>query len=404
MPTSKWDDAVDDLRFLQTETSPPLSVYVPLSAQLDSTNPDIAPWPKPSESSIAPARGASFVGASTAFYVLLHKIDCVALTQATVLLLGESGVGKSLIAREIHRRSGRAQAPFIEVNCAAIPEQLVESELFGVERGAFSGATHSRSGRFEAAHGGTLFLDEIGTLSMTAQGKLLRVLQNGEIERLGSNKTISTDARVIAASNEDLKVAVREGRFREDLYFRLNVFPIVVPPLRERRDDIPLLVDGLLTRFAKRHGRSVSGIASRAMQALLHHTWPGNIRELENVLERAVIMAQRDEILDIYHLSNADATLTSSSFFGVGLEGQLTATSGDVPSVFEFSNKTNLLLTVDDLAERMVSDGICQMPAIEDALVRAAIKKMMGNITQAAALLGMSRSQLDYRYRKMGRS
>lgn len=401
-PASQWEDAADDLRFLETEPSPHPHVYVPLSARLDTSNPDVSRAPKPVGGG-PQTEGSAFVGTSTAFYVLQHKIDCVAQTQATVLLLGESGVGKSLIAREIHKRSGRSTTQFVEVNCAAIPEQLVESELFGVEKGAFSGASHSRPGRFEAAHGGTLFLDEIGTLSMTAQGKLLRVLQNGEMERLGSNKTISTDVRVIAATNEDLKVAVREGRFRGDLYFRLNVFPISVPPLRDRRDDIPLLTDRLLTLFATRHGRNISGIATRAMQALLHHTWPGNIRELENVLERAVIMAQRDELLDIHHLSNADATLISSSFFGVSRTGQLTsnANADSAGSEHVLSEKTSL--SISELAEQIVGTGMGQWTEIEDALVHAAIKQTGGNIKRAAALLGLSRSQLDYRYRKMGR-
>ena len=401
-PASQWENAADDLRFLEAEPSPQPHVYVPLSARLDASNPDVTKSPKPAGSNLQ-TEGLAFVGASTGFYVLQHKIDCVAETQATILLLGESGVGKSLIAREVHKRSGRSAAPFVEVNCAAIPEQLIESELFGVERGAFSGASHSRPGRFEAAHGGTLFLDEIGTLSMTAQGKLLRVLQNGEMERLGSNKTIFTDVRVIAATNEDLKVAVGEGRFRGDLYFRLNVFPIAVPPLRDRRDDIPLLTDRLLTRFAKRHGRNISGISNRAMQALLHHTWPGNVRELENVLERAVILAQRDELLDIHHLSNADATLTSSSFFGVNQSGQLTSQVYSQSSSTAQAGGEPTNLTIDELAQQLVKAGDGQLTDLEDALVRAAIQQTGGNIKRAAGLLGLTRSQMDYRYRKMGR-
>ena len=399
-PTSQWEDAEDDLRFLLPEPSPPPRVYVPLSMRLDPNNNDVAPWPMPVMQGVSTSE-PTFVGASTSFYVLQHKIDRVAPTQATVLLLGESGVGKSLIAREVHRRSGRANTQFVEVNCAAIPEQLVESELFGVERGAFSGATHSRPGRFEAANGGTLFLDEIGTLSMTAQGKLLRVLQNGELERLGSNKTILTDVRVIAATNEDLKLAVREGRFREDLYFRLNVFPIVVQPLRERRDDIPLLTDALLTRFAKRHGRNLSGIASRAMQALIHHTWPGNVRELENVLERGVIMVQGDELLDIHHLSNADDTLASPGYFGVGRMGRLATNTEIDTDQAALPLQDGFSTSVSALAEVLVLQGKGCLPEMEDALVRAAVKQTGGNITRAAGLLGISRSQLDYRYKKI---
>ncbi|EPK4277665.1 sigma 54-interacting transcriptional regulator [Enterobacter mori] len=399
-PVQQWEDAADDLRFMLPEPSPLPHEHVPLSMRLDPSYMNVTPWPRP-----AAAQGASdsvFVGVSAAFCVLQHKIDRVAPTQATVLLLGESGVGKSLIAREVHRRSGRAKAHFVEVNCAAIPEQLVESELFGVERGAFSGASHSRPGRFEAADGGTLFLDEIGTLSMTAQGKLLRVLQNGEMERLGSNQTISANVRVIAATNEDLKQAVRDGKFREDLYFRLNVFPIVVPPLRERRDDIPLLTDALLTRFSKRHGRNPTGIAARAMQALIHHGWPGNVRELENVLERGVIMIQGDELLDIHHLSNADDTLTSPSFFGIGHMGQL-ATNTEIdtdPSAVSLRNE-GTATSVPALAELLVQQGKGRLPEMEDALVRAAIRQAGGNITRAAGLLGISRAQMDYRHKKI---
>jgi transcriptional regulator with GAF, ATPase, and Fis domain len=399
-PMAKWENAEEDMRFLQREPALPAHIYVPLSMRLDPNNLNIAPWPK-SEHNASGASDSIFIGASAAFHLLQHKIGRVAPTQANVLLLGESGVGKSLIAREIFRRSSRAQAPFLEVNCAAIPEQLLESELFGVERGAFSGALHSRAGRFESASGGTLFLDEIATLSMTAQGKLLRVLQNGDMERLGSNKTITTDVRVIAATNEDLKIAVKEGRFRQDLYFRLNVFPIVAPPLRERRDDIPLLIDALLTRFAQRHGRKPAGIASRAMQALMHHTWPGNVRELENVLERAIILLQGEELIDINHLSNADDTLDSPSYFGVGNTGQLETNAEIATARKRKISDTELAASVDALADSLVQQGMAHLPSMEDALVRSAIRQTDGNITRAADILGLTRSQLDYRYKKI---
>ncbi|MBN9425348.1 MAG: sigma 54-interacting transcriptional regulator, partial [Burkholderiales bacterium] len=332
--------------------------------------------------------------------VLRHKIQRVAETNATVLLLGESGVGKSLIAREIHHRSRRSAQQFIEVNCAAIPEQLIESELFGVERGAFSGATASRPGRFEAAHGGTLFLDEIATLSMTAQGKLLRVLQNGEMERLGSNQTQRTDVRVIAATNDDLKIAVEQGRFRQDLYFRLNVFPIKVPPLRERRDDIALLTELMIERFARQHGRRVRGIAVRAMQALIHHGWPGNIRELENVIERGVIMVSDGELLDLHHLSSIEDALSSHGLLGLGKRGQLTtdikpfAAAAAVPPAPAGS--------IDQVADRLLREGLAHIGELEDALVRAAVHEAGGNVTRAAARLGLTRSQLDYKLKKTG--
>lgn len=344
--------------------------------------------------------GERIIGTSAACIVLRHKIQRVAETHATVLLLGESGVGKSLIAREIHHRSRRSDKQFIEVNCAAIPEQLIESELFGVERGAFSGATASRPGRFEAAHGGTLFLDEIATLSMTAQGKLLRVLQNGEMERLGSNQTQRADVRVIAATNDDLKIAVEQGRFRQDLYFRLNVFPIKVPPLRERRDDIPLLTELMLERFARQHGRRVRGIAVRAMQALIHHGWPGNIRELENVIERGVIMVGDDELLDLHHLSSIEDALSSHGLLGLGKRGQLTA---DIkPFAVPAAMPPAPTGSVDQIADRLLREGLSHIGELEDALVRAAVQEAGGNVTRAAARLGLTRSQLDYKLKKVG--
>jgi len=271
-PVSRWEDAAEDLRFLEPRAAPPTREFVPAAAEKMFANVaqrNAKPFTQESPVDLV-------VGASTAYYVLRHKVLRVAPTNATVLLLGESGVGKSLVARDVHRHSLRAHLLWLEVNCAAIPEQLIESELFSVERGAYSGAVNSRAGRFEVADGGTLFLDEVGTLSLTAQGKLLRVLQSGELERLGSSKTLRTDVRVIAATNENLHAAVREGRFREDLFSRINVFPLLIQPLRERRDDIPLLTEVLLTRFSKRHNRPVLGITVRAMQGVLHHSWPGN--------------------------------------------------------------------------------------------------------------------------------
>ena len=217
----------------------------------------------------------------------------VAPTDATVLFLGESGVGKEIFSHNLHRLSKRAKGPFIAVNCAAIPEQLAESELFGVEKGGFTGATVSRPGRFERAHGGTLFLDEIGTLSFTAQGKLLRALQEGEIERVGDTQVRKVDVRVIAATNVNLRDAVRDGSFREDLYFRLNVFPVRVPPLRDRRDDIPLMMNWFMQRACKKHGKAITGFRERAVDALINYRWPGNVREMENMIERAVILGRR---------------------------------------------------------------------------------------------------------------
>lgn len=388
-PASRWEDAAEDLRFLEPQPAPVTKVYTPDKGDKVAAATTMAP-----RSFAGDKPHDLVVGASTAFNLLRHKVLRVAPTNATVLLLGESGVGKSVIARDVHRNSRRAHLPLVEVNCAAIPEQLIESELFGVERGAYSGATTSRPGRFEFANGGTIFLDEIGTLSMTAQGKLLRVLQNGELERLGSCKTLQTDVRVIAATNENLQDAVREGRFREDLFFRLNVFPIFIQPLRERRADIPLLTEALLARFSRRHDRPVLGITSRAMQAILHHQWPGNIRELENVLERGVILAQEGELIDMHHLFSVDNALNIPSMLGISQTGALTqyddeAATGD-------SADTSL----DAMAEEIVRQGKASLSDMGDAMTRAAIKQTGGNIARAATLLGVTRSQLDYRIKK----
>jgi len=227
---------------------------------------------------------------------VLHMVQRVAPTNATVLFLGESGVGKEVFARMLHRLSSRSQKPFVAVNCAAIPESLIESELFGAERGAYTGATQSRAGRFERADGGTLFLDEIGTLSAGAQGNLLRALQEGEIERLGDTHTRRVDVRVIAATNRDLERALREGRFREDLYYRLNVIQLHLPPLRGRQEDILALADHFLLRSAGRSAKPVRGWRESAKKLLLAYHWPGNVRELENVVERAVALAETDLI------------------------------------------------------------------------------------------------------------
>jgi PAS domain S-box-containing protein len=231
----------------------------------------------------------NFIGRSDEINYVFYKIEQIAATDTRVLILGETGTGKELVARAIHDQSLRKNRTLFKLNCAALPTNLIESELFGHEKGAFTGANSRRFGRFEIADGATLFLDEIGELPLELQPKLLRVIQDGEFERLGSSHTIKTDVRIIAATNRNLEEEVRHGRFREDLWYRLNVFPITLPPLRDRKEDIPLLVDLYVQKIAKRLGKTIQIIPNTVMQSLLEYHWPGNVRELENVLERAVI-------------------------------------------------------------------------------------------------------------------
>jgi formate hydrogenlyase transcriptional activator len=232
------------------------------------------------------------IGQSAPVRELLRKVEQVAPTDATVLIRGETGTGKELLARALHDRSRRKDRPLVNVNCGSIPSGLVESELFGHEKGAFTGATQRRIGRFELANGGTIFLDEVTELPFDTQVKLLRVLQEGEFERVGSSQTIKVDVRVIAATNRELNEVVGKGTFRSDLFYRLNVFPIESPPLRERKGDIPLLVNFFLSRFGKKLGKEVHGVSQKSMQSLVQYSWPGNIRELQNAIERAVVVAR----------------------------------------------------------------------------------------------------------------
>ncbi len=241
--------------------------------------------------------GSELLGQSATMENLRQLIRKVARTQATVLIQGESGTGKELVARAIYRQSPRASAPFIRVNCAAIPENLIESEFFGHEKGAFTGALAKREGRFELAHGGTILLDEISEISPTVQAKLLRVLQERELERVGGTRTIKVDVRVIATTNRHLEQSVERKEFRQDLFFRLNVVPISVPPLREHREDIPYLANHFMKRFARKHGSRARALAEDCIQALMAHHWPGNVRELQNIIERAVILGGDEETL-----------------------------------------------------------------------------------------------------------
>jgi transcriptional regulator with GAF, ATPase, and Fis domain len=268
------------------------------------------------------------VGSSAEIQAVLGGVAKVAPTDSTVLITGETGTGKELIAHAIHKRSQRASRAFVTVNCAAIPRDLIASELFGHEKGAFTGATQRRLGRFESADGGTLFLDEVGELPPETQIALLRVLQEQEFQRVGGNESLKTDVRVVAATNRDLHAAIAEGRFREDLFYRLNVFPIEIPPLRERKEDIPLLVEYFVDRYASKARKKISGISKRSMELLQSYNWPGNIRELQNVIERSVIVCDSeslsvDESWLVRHSSATEAAVQPLSETLAGREREM---------------------------------------------------------------------------------
>jgi len=307
----------------------------------------------------------NIVASSPKMQEVLATVERVAPTNSTVLLGGESGVGKDLIARAIHEKSRRASGPFIKINSTAIPENLLESELFGFEKGAFTGAATSKPGKFELADKGTLFLDEIGDVPPAIQVKLLRVLQEREFERLGGTRTIKVDVRLLAATNRDLRAALEDGTFREDLYYRLNVVPIDIPPLREHKEDIPGLANLFLTRFAKDSGKGITAISPAAMQLLAGHYWPGNVRELQNVIERACALAPGNQ------LEAGDIQLDSPR------------------------NRNN------SSSDRFLPDGMT-LDQWEDEMIREALKRASGNKSQAARLLGLSRNALRYRLSKIG--
>jgi transcriptional regulator with PAS, ATPase and Fis domain len=297
---------------------------------------------------------------------LINMAGRVAASRATVLLQGESGTGKELFARLIHQLSPRSTRPIIAVNCGALHENLLESELFGHEKGAFTGATARRIGRFEEADGGTLFLDEIGELSPPVQVKLLRFLQEHEFQRLGGNQTLRTDVRVISATNRDLEQRVKEGAFREDLFYRLNVVMISIPPLRERKEDIPELIDYFLKRYADENGKKVSGLSSEAQDVLLKHDYPGNVRELENIIERAVVIA-REEVIFTEDLPFRDLP-----------DGEPEARQ---------SEEGLLRGSVEELEKRLIVE---------------AMEKAGDHQSRAADLLGISERMLRYKLKKYG--
>ncbi|MFO1486977.1 MAG: sigma-54 dependent transcriptional regulator [Verrucomicrobiota bacterium] len=301
------------------------------------------------------------IGTSPAMENLRQLVRKVARTQATVLIQGESGTGKELVARALYRESPRSGAPFIRVNCAAVPENLIESEFFGHEKGAFTGAMNKREGRFELAHGGTILLDEISEISPSVQAKLLRVLQERELERVGGNRTIKVDVRVIATTNRNLEQSVEKKEFRQDLFFRLNVVPIVMPSLRERIEDVPLLAEEFMRRFGRKHGVHVKGFTDDALRTLQAHNWPGNIRELQNVIERAVILCGDNGMLEPSHL-------------GLGPVAAVPVTAAPAPAPAPVASVPNATTLAD----------------LEKHHILAALEKCRGNRTHAAKMLDIS--------------
>ncbi|NPU83406.1 MAG: sigma-54-dependent Fis family transcriptional regulator [Syntrophaceae bacterium] len=309
-------------------------------------------------------------GKSAAIMDLKESISIVAPTNAWILIMGENGTGKELVARSIHRRSRRNQKPFVEVNCAAIPEELIESELFGHEKGAFTGATSKKRGKFDLANEGTIFLDEVADMSQKAQAKILRILQEKTFERVGGNRLISTDVRVLAATNKDLEREMEEGRFRQDLYYRLNVIPLHVPPLRDRREDIPLLVTRFIHDFSLKEGEVEKTMSDEALETLMRHDWPGNVRELKNIVERLVIMTPGRVI------GAADIPLLQKT------------ENGHRPEVPDVSPEA------DSLREARQD--------FEKQFIMKKLKEFEGNISRTAEAIGLERSNLHRKIKSFG--
>jgi two-component system nitrogen regulation response regulator NtrX len=315
-------------------------------------------------------------GQSAAIQDLKEMIGIVAPTNAWILIMGENGTGKELVARSIHRQSRRAQKPFIEVNCAAIPEDLIESELFGHEKGSFTGATAKKRGKFDLANEGTIFLDEVADMSLKAQAKVLRILQEKTFERVGGNRLIPTDVRVLAATNKDLEEEMEEGRFRQDLYYRLNVIPLRIPPLRDRREDIPLLVGRFLRDFAAKEGEVEKKVSEEVMAVLMRHNWPGNVRELKNVIERFVILTPANLI------TRCDVL---PFFAEVGVTG-------------EGEGEPEVRLASDEIADTL---RLAKQDFERQYILRK-LREFDGNISRTAEAIGLERSNLHKKIRSFG--
>ncbi|WP_322002159.1 sigma 54-interacting transcriptional regulator [Marinobacter alexandrii] len=375
-PAEEWEDVTEFTKYFKAD--PIIEELYDLQSQVSSLR-----------SSLEKQQGQYYgIGQSASYNKVCKMIDKAALGKVSVLLLGETGVGKEVIARSVHLRSERAEQPFIAVNCAAIPPDLIEAELFGVEKGAYTGANQSRPGRFERANTGTIFLDEVVELTPRAQATLLRVLQEGELERVGDNRTRSVDVRVIAATNESLEKAVEEGRFRSDLFYRLNVFPVKIPPLRERLEDLPLLAEHFLNKFHSEYNKRTLGLSDKALELSLRYHWPGNIRELENVIERGVILTDNNE------------SISRESLFAGAPEPQPSEPQGVVDSHGQLVEE-GCQPFGSDWASQILEDGI-GLDDVEATLMRRAMEEANQNVSGAARILGLTRPALAYRLKKSG--
>ncbi len=372
-PTEDWEDGAEWMRLLE-----PVSI----AEQLIELQSEVVQLRQTLEQGLH--LPGDMVGSSRSFQDACKLLQAAARGDIGVLLLGETGVGKELFARALHDMSLRRDGPFVAVNCGAIPHELVESELFGVEKGAYTGAQASRAGRFERADGGTLFLDEIGELPLAAQAKLLRVLQEREVERLGSEHARRVDVRIVAATHVDLVQRVRDGSFRSDLYYRLNAYPVPIPALRERKEDISVLAKHFLAKYAAIQGKKLRGFTDKAKRALLSHGWPGNIRELQNIVERGAILAPAGAWVEVEHLF-MPSTGPHPPEYCPSSDGALGHESAKV----------------EDLLCDAVFGGSMTLDQTEAMLLERAVDRSRGNLSAAARLLGMTRPQLAYRLKRL---
>lgn len=374
-PAEEWPDAEEFSRYFKAD--PMIEELYDLQEQLNSLR-----------STLQRQQGQYYgIGQSASYNKVCKMIDKAAQGKVSVLLLGETGVGKEVIAKSVHLRSERSDGPFIAVNCAAIPPDLIEAELFGVEKGAYTGANQSREGRFERADGGTIFLDEVIELTPRAQATLLRVLQESELERVGDNRTRKVNVRVIAATNESLEQAVEDGRFRADLFYRLNVFPVHIPPLRDRLEDLPLLASHFLEKFHAQYDKRTLGLSDKALELCMQYRWPGNIRELENVIERGVILTDNNE------------TISQDALF-------VTPPHVNPDSVEHIDNDGNMRAGEPGDSRRSWSDQVIKqgisLDQVEETLMKQAMEQANQNVSKAARLLGLTRPALAYRLKKSG--